>query len=100
MAKETFAGLRVGLSQRDQKEKKLCNGHMCVTTIYFPIFSKTNIAISEKIFCKYLQVFCVCFFYFSLCYKNGQNKLYLSGTYCHKTGTGCVTPQQPTIYFI
>ena len=49
MAKETFAGLRVGLSHRDQKEKKLCNGHMCVSTIYFPIFSKTNVVYFDQL---------------------------------------------------
>ena len=33
--------------------------------------------------------------------KTDSQAFYLSGTYCHMTGTrpsGCVTPQQPTMY--
>ena len=39
----------------------------------------------------------------SLVNKTDLLALYLSWTYCHKTGTrppSCVTPQQPTIYAI
>ena len=37
----------------------------------------------------------------SLVNKRDALALYLSGTYCHRTGTrptSCVTPRQPTIY--
>ena len=39
---------------------------MCVTAIHFPLFWKPNIAISETIFRKYVQAFCLCLIMFFL----------------------------------
>ena len=49
-----------------QKEQRPCNAHMCVSTIYFPLFCKPNIAVYEKYSANMRKSFVYAGLYFSL----------------------------------